>query len=401
MNPSFCSDDSLNPNCYSGSDSERIRRAAEAALAVGAPIRIPVRRPDAESSRTFWLIDSAILLPGNATLILDNCRIKLSDRCRDNFIRSANCGCGIGEIAPLENIHILGIGNAVLEGADHPRATGDSAKILGERTYGTDAGKPGETQNGDWRNIGILLARVRNFSIRDLVIRDSHAWAVSLEYCCDGFIRNLAFHSEGGKVIDGVRQTILNQDGLDLRRGCRNIVIDTITGGTGDDLVALTAIGAGEKQGGVFGRTEIASAGDPGMCEDIESITLRNIVGHCAGGHHIVRFLNTGGIKMRNIILDGVVDTSPEGVCDYAAVRIGDANPAWGGVTPLGDTAGFRIVNILSRAAQAVLIAGSLADSIISDVINGNPDTEPVCCSSGEESLENVEIRSTLTVIPR
>jgi len=117
------------------------------------------------------------------------------------------------------------------------------------------------------------------------------------------------------------------------------------------------------------------------------------VVGHSAGGHHIVRFLNTGGIRMRNILLDGLIDTSPDGFRDYAAVKIGDCNPAWGGVTPLGDTAAFQIVNVQSRAKRAVLIAGSLADSQISNILNANPETEAVTFDSGRENTRNLDLR--------
>ena len=96
-----------------------------------------------------WLLDSAILVQSGTILELENCHIKLSDRCRDNFIRSANCGMGIETIEPMSDIHIIGYGNAVLEGADDPRATGDSAKTLGERSYGSDAGV--EWCKPDWR----------------------------------------------------------------------------------------------------------------------------------------------------------------------------------------------------------------------------------------------------------
>ena len=99
-----------------------------------------------------------------------------------------------------------------------------------------------ESQTGDWRNIGILLAFVDNFSIENVAIKDSHGWAISLEHCAHGRLRDLDFASSGFKMIDGVRQKILNQDGLDLRLGCHDILIENITGYTGDDLVALTAI---------------------------------------------------------------------------------------------------------------------------------------------------------------
>ena len=148
---------SISPNDFKGSDSERINQAIEVAAAEGKRVIIPKLNRADGAPRDIWLLDSAILVRTGTTLELDNCHIKLSDRCRDNFIRSANCGVGITDIAPMSDIHIVGVGSVLLEGADHPRATGDAAKTLGERTYGTDAGVPGESQTGDWRNIGILL----------------------------------------------------------------------------------------------------------------------------------------------------------------------------------------------------------------------------------------------------
>ena len=191
----------FDPNDFLGSDSERIAQAVAAAEQQHGTVR--VTRRDAADGRAFWLIDEAILVPGNLTLIIDNCTIQLSDQARDNFIRSANCGIGIADVEPIENVRILGVGNAVLLGAEHPRATGDGVKTLGVRSYGTDAGKPGEKQTGDWRNIGILLARVHHFTIENLLIKEAHSWAVSLEKCTRGVIRNLAFHATQTRLIDG------------------------------------------------------------------------------------------------------------------------------------------------------------------------------------------------------
>jgi len=206
----------VTPNEFTGTDVERINQAIKAAADAGCRVVIPRFNIQGDQRRELWLLDSAILLPSDTFVELDNCRIKLSDRCRDNFFRSANCGLGITDIRPLQNIHIRGIGRAVLEGADRPRATGDSGKTLGARSYGTDAGVAGESQTGDWRNIGILLAFVEHFSIQNLAIVDSHAWAISLERCAHGTLRDLDFASSEFKHIDGTRQTILNQDGIDL-----------------------------------------------------------------------------------------------------------------------------------------------------------------------------------------
>ena len=118
------------PNNYTGSDIERINAAIRDSRETGGIVRIFKRKPDKKSDRDFWLIDSAILLPEDTTLYITNCKIKLSDKARDNWIRSANCIVGNSEVKVLSNIHIIGEGSAVFEGADHPRATGDSGKTL-------------------------------------------------------------------------------------------------------------------------------------------------------------------------------------------------------------------------------------------------------------------------------
>ena len=378
----------ITPNEFKGTDSERIAQA----LAVlkkqgGGTLRIP-RREDADG-RAFWLIDEAILLDADTTLIIENCMIKLSDRCRDNFIRSANCGYGIEDIREINNVHVVGIGNAVLMGADNPRATGDSGKQLGVRTYGTDAGKEGETQNGDWRNIGVLMACVDGFSVQGVSIVDSHCWAMSFEHCKNGLLSHLNFKSTSKKVIDGKTVTMLNQDGIDLRQGCHNIVIEAITGYTGDDLIALTAIGKSTLKSGLYGHTMISGM-MPTDDNDITNIQIRNVTGHSAGRCQVIRFLNTGGDKINHIILDGLIDNSPKGYESHATIRIGDHNPNWGGVTPLGDTSDFIITNVHGNSKACILIAGSLANSIISNVINHYPDCGPITYESGQDYVKDV-----------
>ncbi len=373
----------VTPNEFEGSDVERINRAIEAAASAGCRVVIPRVNISGGKSREVWLLDSAILLRSHTTLELDNCRLKLSDRCRDNFIRSSNRSSETTDIQPMEDIHIRGLGTAVLEGADHPRATGDSAKKLGERTYGTDAGVAGEKQTGDWRNFGILLSSVEGFSIENIKVRDSHCWATTLERCTHGTLRDLAFESAGFKMIDGARRTILNQDGIDLRLGCHDILIENITGWTGDDLIALTAIPRGGKPAGSEG--------------DIRHVIMRNIKGYCRGGHHIVRLLNTPGVRMYDILLDGLIDTSPVDMPCRAAVKIGDTAYG-GGVAPLGDTRRIIINNVISRAKHTILIGGSLCDSIISNVVRIAPDGEAVTIASGPQYVRDVSISNVRVV---
>ena len=374
----------VTPNQFKGADTERINLAIEAAAASCRRVVIPRISISGGRRSEVWLLDSAILLPSHITLELDNCHLKLSDRCRDNFIRSSNWGAGTAEVKPMEDIHIRGIGTVLLEGADHPRATGDSGKTLGPSTYGTDAGAAGEKQNGDWRNFGILLAAVERFTIENITVKDSHCWAITLEGCAHGTLRNLAFDSSGFRMIDGVRRTVLNQDGIDLRMGCHDILIDNITGHTGDDLIALTAIPRGGKPANSTG--------------DIRHVIMRNIKGYCRGGHHIVRLLNTSGVRMYDILLDGLIDTSPTDVQCRAGVKIGDSAYG-GGIAPLGDTRRIIINNVISRAKHTILIGGSLCDSIISNIVRIAPAGDVVTVASGPQYVRDVTI-SNARVVP-
>ena len=384
------------PNQYTGTDIERINSAVRDARKTGGCVRIFKRRPDAESQRDYWLIDSAILLPEDTLLYIVNCKIKLSDKARDNWIRSANCVVGSTEVNKISGIHIIGEGSAVLEGADHPRSTGDGGKELGVRTYGTDAGKAGQRQKGDWRNIGILLVRVSDFSIRNLKMVNSHAWAVSLEFCENGILGDLHFESDQIQEIDGKPERILNRDGIDLRKGCRNITIRDITGYSGDDLIALTALPHKEMNTGTFNSTAFYS--NPCSLDEMDlfNISIHNVRGYCAGGHHIIRLLNNGGIKLHHVQISGLIDTSPAGKQCRAAVKIGDA--AYGGAAPLGDTSDIQICGVHSKAKFAVLIGGALGNSMISDVLNYEPSNNGVALQLGNEKTEGLFLNNIRTV---
>ena len=382
----------ITPNEFQGSDIERINQAASAASERGQILVIPKvnKKAAAGQPRDLWLIDQAIMLASDTTVELHNAHIKLSDRCRDNFFRSANCGMGINPIEPASHIHIIGKGNALLEGADNPRATGDSAKTIGERTHGSDAGNEGESQKGDWRNIGILMANVSNFSIENISIKDSHCWGISLEYCHHGKVRDVHFESTGSKIVDGQKVTILNQDGLDLRQGCHDIHIENITGHTGDDLIALTAIHHQNLEAGGLCSTMVSGKGQPD--DAIHSVTIRNVRGHCAGGHHIVRFLNTGDMQMYDIVLDGLIDTSQAPDRSRASVKIGDANPAYGGINSLGNTRRIMVSNIITRSTYPVLVGGSLCDSTMANVMQHDGTGDPITFEAGEQLIRNVKV---------
>lgn len=371
-----------------GNDSDTLEKAIACRNSDGIVI-IPPRNSPSEPERGYWLLDRAILLPENTTVILQNCTVKLSDRCRDNFFRSANCGMGIEFPERIKNIHIRGEGTCTLLGADHPRATGDGSKILAnpcpydldeirklgkwepeqwhDYSYGTDFGKEGESQYGDWRGIGILFANVEHFSIENIRIADSHGWGISLEECAHGHVRRIEFDARMYKMIDGLRSNMENQDGIDLRNGCHHIVVSDISGTTGDDIVALTAIATDEFcPGGSLRNTHVMHNDWTKRERDIHDIVIRNVVGyscHCC----MVRLLPIYS-AIYNVVIDAIVDSAPPSQPNGCALLLGELDGAYGKNLP-DSMRNIMISNISSGGLHAINIAGYLTDSVITNVI--------------------------------
>lgn len=411
---------------FGESDADILNSAIENRGRDGIVVIEP-RKSDKEPERCDWLLDRAILLPSNTTVIIRNCKLKLSDRCRDNFFRSANCGLGIEENEPLFNIHIKGEGCAVLEGADHPRATGDSGKILKnpcpftvedickhadwieeqrrspeqitfadrhDYSYGTDAGKDGEAQTGDWRGIGILLACVNGFSISGITIRESHGWAISLEDCANGCIEKIRFDARMNKMIDGMLQNMENQDGIDLRNGCHDITISDITGETGDDVVALTAIASPEyRPGGSLGSTHVMHSDWTRRDPDIYNVTIRNVRAY-SSLCYLVRLLPCE-CSIRNVIIDGVIDTSPEDVV-CGGIFLGEKDQVYGRNLP-GSIRNITISNVIyNNIKKAIRVDGYLQDSTITNVVAMRTQF-PVVSVLREGGLQNVSVSNVVS----
>lgn len=416
----------INVNDFLGlTDSDIIENAINNKQADGI-VLIPPRRAKVEPERTYWLIDRAILLPENTTVIMQNSTIKLSDRCRDNFFRSANSGPGIEFPERISNIHIRGEGLCVLEGADHPRATGDSSKLLhtpcphfpedvcrysdwvpeerrrsGEldfwdvhaHSYGTDAGKEGESQYGDWRGIGILLANVEDFSISNLRIVKSHGWGISLEACANGRVEKIDFDATMYKDIDGMNMNMENQDGIDLRNGCHHIIISDITGHTGDDVIALTAIANPTyKPGGSLKTTHVMHNDWSKRERDIHDIVIRNVVAHsylCL----VVRLLPLL-TRIYNVVIDGIIDTAADCNAALATVQLGDGGSYFENYPD--SMRNITISNVVCNSRQAIVVEGFLTDSTITNVVNRNPHCEPITVLR-ENGLKNVKTSNLVT----
>ena len=306
-----------------------------------------------------YTIEKTVLIPSDFTLILENCHLTMADDTFCNMFRNEHSDTETGRttLGTDRNIRILGRGKAILDGGNY--------NGLSERTSGKD-GNPHISVN----NL-ILFTNVDGFTIENLHLRNQRWWAMNFIYCCHGHLANLDFCSDDtmvmpdGSLVHGLRRDrygdvhIKNSDGIDLRSGCHDILIENITGFTEDDTVALT---------GLNGKMEQKYAVE-GLSSAIHNVIIRNVqsAAYCTN----VRLLNQSGIQLYNILIDGVMDTSadsPHLDRGIYAVRIGD-NHLYGDrhSTP-EETKNITVRNVYGRGASVVQLAGSITNLVLDNI---------------------------------
>lgn len=323
-----------------------------------------------------WEIEIPVRLPSNFTLVLEDAYLRMAD--------GVMCQMFVGEHTLEENgetdrnISLIGRGRAVLDGGEY--------NGLSERNSGKD-GMPHIGQNNM-----ILFAGVEGFRIENLKVMNQRWWALNFVCCGNGVIRNIEFEASdlrrlpSGELVHGLLRAdyeatlVKNADGIDLRLGCHDILIEDIRGFTEDDTVALTAL---------FGSVE-RLYGREGYENSISRITIRCV--HAAAYCTVVRLLNQSGAEMHDILIEDIEDTAyrcPHLDSGIGALRVGD-NHLYGTrhATP-SETTGIVARNILSGGERALHLAGSLKDCSFKDIRTRTPETVPVL---NEAICENVEI---------
>lgn len=298
-----------------------------------------------------WEIDCAIRIPSNFTIILDNCHLRLADCCYSNIFVNQNNDTDIGRTqdGTDTNINIIGHGKAILDGGKY--------NGLSEKTQFTE-GRP-----AIWKNNLILFTNVDGFKISGISCFNQRWWAINLVFCANGYVGNIDFcandtgvDAEGNeyhglKLASYGEALVKNADGVDVRMGCHDILVENITGFTEDDTVACTGM-PGELEQAFFVN---------GLCQDIHHITIQNIrsAAYCS----CVRLLNQGGTKLHDILIDGVFDMGPESPHmdrGYLAIRIGDTHLYSTRFQTAEETYNIAVKNVRGGGVYAVSLAGEI-----------------------------------------
>jgi len=137
-------------------------------------------------------------------------------------------------------------------------------------------------------------------------------------------------------------------------------LIENISGFTEDDTVALT---------GLQGKMEMMYRVE-GLATDICNVIIRNVnsAAYCSN----VRLLSGSGVKLHDILVDGVFDAvqdSPWLDSSRINVRIGDKHP-YGSPAQPGEVYNIAVKNVHGKCPDTVLV----------ECIVNNLQLENICC---------------------
>jgi hypothetical protein len=360
----------IDPNDYLDlpDDSAMIQAAVDEAAKIGAAVAIP--RVNKRTNAAIWNISRTVDLYTGSVVYLDNCHLRLIDGSFCNIFK--NSIARTEQAGDAKNrqydIRISGFGNALLDGGTHNRHVDRD-----NWCYVEDWGIPTDYYDM-FDNLTIHFHNVERVVIENLRIVNHRFWGIAFNYCSNGRVSNIDFECD---------KNFINLDGVDLRVGCHDFLIENISGKTGDDMVALTNLG------------DYLSK-DADLSADISNVIIRNIRAKLIGNHALVRLLCDRGMTMHNIQIDGVIDLSEPGEAlhrPFAAIRIGDPiySHGEGRMHELGDMRHIIVRNVMTRAQMAVYVCQSLQDSIIDGVqLCGDPG---IAVAFYNAHAENVTIR--------
>lgn len=370
-------------------DSDMIQAAVDSAEVAGVPVVIPRINP--RTGQNGYDITKTILLPSNCVIFLQNCYMRLADGMVCGIFRNRNARSE-NQNEQQENITIRGIGHVVLDGGEHNgiyEHNGIARKVMKK------------SKHSPVENCMFHFQNVQHLNIDGLTFRNHRYWAIFLTSTSYSHISNICFESEGN---------VPNQDGLDIRGGCHDIIVENISGCTGDNLVAICSLGVHKKQGD----------------GDIYNITVRNVIGYGVGGCAMIRLLNHDGNKIYNICIDTVIESSQWSENDAALapnpdllVKTDDEGNIlpWKKIKPgeygyrivsliqigelywfsktraeHGDTYGITVRNVMTHARFAIEVNNTLMDSTFENIrIFGDGY---MTAYFGKGKIENVHLRN-------
>lgn len=184
-------------------DSDRIQKALDSNFPVNGTKIVVVEAKNKHNPDGIYYLSKPLKVPSNTCLKLEGCYLKLNNGVNNAIINNSDFDGG------NKNIHIIGVGNPIL-----------------------DCNRNGQNLTlNNYKNIGLHLYNVDNFSIQGITLKDSARWCLVPEKCTNGLIDDINFDLAGE----------VNQDGVHILGQSSNITVTKIRGVVGDDACVVNA----------------------------------------------------------------------------------------------------------------------------------------------------------------
>lgn len=386
----------INVNEFSNAacDSDMIQAAVDKAAETGQSVLIP--KINKRTGLSVWNISKSILLHDESMVILQNCHLRLADGAVCNMFSNSKARVE-GAIGPKDtqrHITIRGIGHVLLDGGIHNgmyEDNGISRKVMKQYPHHIS------------ENCMVYFRNVEHLTIEGITIKNHRYWGICMYTTAYAHISNIHYESESN---------VPNQDGVDICKGCHDVIVENITGCVGDNMIALLATEDVIYQ-------KVVDSVEEG---DIRNITIRNIMCYGVGGCALIRLLNHDGYKIYNIRIDNVIETSPWSAQDAsvaqnpdliiktdgegnilpwktiipgeigyrteAAILIGESYWYSKEKAKHGETFGISVSNVMTHSRYAIFLNNTLMDSSFDNIrLFGNGF---MAVYFGEGKVENV-----------
>lgn len=379
------------------SDSAMIQAAVDAAQKTGQAVVIPTH--NARTGKDIWVIEKTIFLHSGSTIFLQNCHLRLADGAICNLFSNSHIGTpkAYTKDGVQQDITIRGIGKALLDGGIHNGLYEINGISRNTSKY---------PDHDISENCMMLFQNVCRLQIDHIQIKDQRYWGICLYTASNCRISNIHFSSSSN---------VPNQDGIDLLKGCHDIIIENITGCVGDNMIALLATDS------PIYKKAVQTPRDG----DIHNVLIQNLLVYGVGGCALIRLLNHDGYRIYNVQINNVIETSPWSADDApvaqnpdliikedaagtiyherqltpgengyrceAAIIIGESY--WYGTSKAqhGDTFGISVSHVMTHARYGLFLNNTLLDSSFDHIrMFGNGF---MAVYFGEGQMENVRFR--------
>ena len=343
------------PAFYGETDGLTLQNTVDAASQRGINL-VVIPRWNVRTQKALWDVERAVKIPSNMTIVFLQAYLRQADFCYENMFTNTQAYEHEDRCIEREehDLTFTGIGDVVLDGGIQNGLLEKTCNMYGfpDKRY----------------NATVLFNNVRNLVLENMQFRQSRWYGTYFIHCDTCRISNLDFD---------YWEDCCNRDGVDIRSGCHNFLVENITGTTGDDTVALNNLGNDGNDG------RYVRGKDP----DTLHMVIRNIKSD-AGRWFTVRLLCQDRHLEQDFTIDTILDTSEsenqKGVT--AAVMIGSHEYHYKIPAQVGDLAHLTIRDVYTRSRKGVAFGGCSDDVFVSNV-HGYGDCH---CTFGVQKEANI-----------